>query len=216
MNATLTSKGQITIPLKVRKRLNLKPGDVLDFDEEAPFLKAVRVITPEAWEKFREGWVDPWPGMSIEEVMEELRGPGGITFRHKAMRTALDSSVLLLLLRRQSGWERWREALSRASMEGVLLMCPVVFAECSLGFQTVEEAQMRFDGLGLAYDAISSEAAWLAGQTYLKYRRENGPREHLLPDFLIAAHAFAQADRLAAVDRGYLRIYFPQLRRLEP
>jgi AbrB family looped-hinge helix DNA binding protein len=29
--ATLTSKGQITIPLEVRRKLGLKPGDRIDF-----------------------------------------------------------------------------------------------------------------------------------------------------------------------------------------
>ncbi|MBE2205281.1 MAG: AbrB/MazE/SpoVT family DNA-binding domain-containing protein [Chthoniobacterales bacterium] len=75
MKATLTSKGQITIPLKIRKRLALKPGDMLNFDETTPFLKAVRVIPPGAWEEFGKGWKDPWPGMTMEEVMEDLRGP---------------------------------------------------------------------------------------------------------------------------------------------
>ncbi len=41
MKATLTSKGQITIPAAIRERLGLKTGQVLDFDEHAPFLKAV-------------------------------------------------------------------------------------------------------------------------------------------------------------------------------
>jgi AbrB family looped-hinge helix DNA binding protein len=44
MKATLTSKGQITIPAQIRKRLRLQPGQVLDFDEEAPYLKAVPVF----------------------------------------------------------------------------------------------------------------------------------------------------------------------------
>lgn len=75
MNATLTSKGQITIPFKVRKKLGLKAGDVLDFDEQASFLKAVRVIPPRAWEEFSKEWEEPWPGKAMNEVMDDLRGP---------------------------------------------------------------------------------------------------------------------------------------------
>ncbi len=44
MKATLTSKGQITIPGPIRERLGLVPGQVLDFDETTPFLKAVLVF----------------------------------------------------------------------------------------------------------------------------------------------------------------------------
>ena len=40
-------------------------------------------------------------------------------------------------------------------------------------------------------------------------------REHLVPDFLIGAHAQRQADQIAAIDRGYLRRYFPRLRILK-
>lgn len=41
MKAVLTSKGQITIPAPIRKKLGLKTGQVLEFDESAPFLKAI-------------------------------------------------------------------------------------------------------------------------------------------------------------------------------
>lgn len=127
------------------------------------------------------------------------------------MRTAIDSSVLLLILKRQTGWQRWRASLEQAASEGPLLICPVVFAECSTGFDSSVTALRRFDALQFQFDPILPEAAFLAGQTFLRYRREGGPRLHLIPDFLIAAHASIQADRLAAVDRGYLRRYFGSL-----
>jgi len=75
MQATLTSKGQITIPIHVRNRLRLKPGDVLEFDETAPFLKATKTIPAEAWEQFGKAASDQWEGMSVLEIMNELRGP---------------------------------------------------------------------------------------------------------------------------------------------
>jgi AbrB family looped-hinge helix DNA binding protein len=75
MKATLTSKGQITIPVHIRSKFHLKPGDVLEFDENAPFLKATKTIPPEAWEHFGEQWQDPWPELGVEAVLDELRGP---------------------------------------------------------------------------------------------------------------------------------------------
>lgn len=84
MQATMTSKGQITIPIDVRNRLHLKPGDVLEFDETAPFLKATKTIPPKAWEEFGQGWKDPWPAtMNMDEVMDDLRGPVELPPNHQ-------------------------------------------------------------------------------------------------------------------------------------
>lgn len=127
------------------------------------------------------------------------------------MRTALDSSVLLLLCLKQPGWEAWRACLQTAASEGELLVCPIAFAEFSIAYPDAEAALADLERLQIFYDPLTPAAAYLAGQIFLRYRRNGGPHLNLIPDFLIAAHASIQADRLAAIDRGYLRTYFPEL-----
>ena len=75
MKATLTSKGQITIPLKIRSRLGLKPGQQLEFDETAPFLKAVKVVDHRAWDKVRGIGKKRLPAGSTKDWLEQSRGP---------------------------------------------------------------------------------------------------------------------------------------------
>ena len=130
------------------------------------------------------------------------------------MKTAVDTSVLLAIRAKEPGYELWQEALQTAAEAGQLCVCPVVFAELSPGSAYSARLLEQLELLAIAYEDFSPEAAHLAGCIHWKYRREGGPREHLVPDFLIAAHAQVQCDRLAAIDRGYLRRYFPRLRLL--
>ena len=68
MKSTLTSKGQITIPRAIRERLHLKPGDVLEFDEEATILLARRVVKPEVWNDQLELVQDTWARNASEDA----------------------------------------------------------------------------------------------------------------------------------------------------
>ena len=130
------------------------------------------------------------------------------------MRTAIDTSVLLAIRGKEPDYESWEAALRQAAEQGSLWICPVVFAEMSPGSNSPSQLLKQFEALAIGYDDISTAAAHLAGCIHWKYRQEGGPRTHLVPDFLIAAHAEVQCDRLAAIDRGYLRRYFPRLKLL--
>jgi predicted nucleic acid-binding protein len=132
------------------------------------------------------------------------------------MITALDSSVLWAIIRREPGHESWLQALLRAGIEGRLVISPIAFAELAPSTPDDPALSTFLGQLGIAYDPISPAAAFLAGQTFKCYRQAGGPRQHLVPDFVIAAHAQIQANRLAAIDRGYLRKWFPELRLLPP
>ncbi len=71
--ATVTSKGQITIPSSIRKRLGLKTGTELYFDEDAPFLKATRRVD-EAEMRTVIGWIKAKKLPSSARLLEDLRG----------------------------------------------------------------------------------------------------------------------------------------------
>lgn len=132
------------------------------------------------------------------------------------MKTAIDTSVLLAVAGKESGHEKWERLLRTAAEEGGLCVCPVVFAELSSGRLSADQLLSQLAALAIEYEDFSAESAHHAGVTFWKYRQAGGPREHLLPDFLVAAHAQVQCGRLAAIDRGYFRRYFPRLRILRP
>jgi predicted nucleic acid-binding protein len=106
--------------------------------------------------------------------------------------------------------------LAQARAEGALVCCEVVYAEVAAGFSDQAEFDRILAALGVQLDFTGTDAAWLAGQIFRNYRHHGGPRQYMIPDFLIGAHAQAQGTRLASKDRGYLRRYFPSLVLLQP
>lgn len=132
------------------------------------------------------------------------------------MTTALDASVLWAILKNEATAGAWEETLMRAAAEGPLVISPVAFAELAPSAADVGGLNDFLLSLQIRFDPITPEAAFAAGTFFLQYRQAGGPREHLIPDFVIAAHALMQADRLAAIDRGYLRRWFPGLVLLQP
>jgi len=125
------------------------------------------------------------------------------------MITAIDTSVLLIITRKEPRWEKWREALTKAASEGPLVVCCVVFGEFSWGYDSVNLALERLHTLHIHYDPISHETARSAYHDYLKALPYRNPELRLLPYHLINSHAALQADRLAVDTIIDPRHYYP-------
>ena len=132
------------------------------------------------------------------------------------MITAVDTSVLISIAKGEADARAWIDVLADAQKRGDLVICDVVAAEYFALLLNKEKFRETLSALAISFSPTSLEAAQLAGSIFRQYRRESGPREHLIPDFLIGAHAQTQGDYLAAIDRGFLRRYFPRLRVLKP
>lgn len=75
MKATVTSKGQITIPLAIRRKLELRRGTVLEFDERADHLKATKCVDVARMRSVIGIAKDELADKTVREWMDELRGP---------------------------------------------------------------------------------------------------------------------------------------------
>jgi AbrB family looped-hinge helix DNA binding protein len=76
MATTLTAKGQLTIPKRVRDRLGVKPGSKIDFDL-APDGRVVLIPLGEthpADDRFDRAVGIAGPGMTTDEWMQLFRG----------------------------------------------------------------------------------------------------------------------------------------------
>lgn len=129
---------------------------------------------------------------------------------------AVDTSALLAIFKGEPSARGWMRLLALAGRRGRTVVCDVVAAEVSARFPSEIQFSEALASLGIEFDPIGLAAATLAGRLHAAYRQEGGPRQHLIPDFLIGAHAARQADSLAAIDRGYLRRYFDGLKVIAP
>jgi predicted nucleic acid-binding protein len=129
----------------------------------------------------------------------------------------VDSNVLFDILTDDERWRPWSSrALEQAADEGRLVINPIVYAELSVGFDTIEEADNALPPTIFDREPIPYDAAFLAAKAYAAYRRRSGTKTSPLPDFYIGAHAAVSGYRVLTRDVARYRAYFPKLTLIAP
>ncbi len=129
----------------------------------------------------------------------------------------IDTNILVDVLADDPEWADWSIAQLRAqSRIHRLAINPIIYAELSLTFSSVEALDQTIDDLELALIELPRPALFLAGKAFVHYRRQGGRKTNVLPDFFIGAHAAAIKCPLLTRDTGRYAFYFPALNLIAP
>ena len=135
------------------------------------------------------------------------------------MRSAVDTSVLLDVLLPDPDFGPASAAVLREAIDsGVVVACEIVWAEVRAAFSSDSQFDHSIEKLGVEFEAVNSQAAAMAGSLWRQYRvgSKGSARVHLIPDFLVGAHALLQAEALLSRDRGFYRRYFSRMKLVDP
>ena len=129
----------------------------------------------------------------------------------------VDTNVLVDVLQDDPQWAEWSISQLRAQASvHQLVINPVIFAEMSLSFSTLEALDDVVVTMGLELREIPRPALFLAAKAYAQYRKRGGAKQQVLPDFFIGAHAAVEGWPVLTRDATRFRTYFPGLEVLAP
>ena len=133
------------------------------------------------------------------------------------MTLLVDTNVLIDVVQDEPEWAEWSLRQLRAQSQiHALVINPVVYAELSLSFSSLEALDKAAAMLELSVMDIPRPALFLAGKAFAQYRRRGGSKTQVLPDFFIGAHAAVMAWPLLTRDAKRYRTYFPSLHVIAP
>jgi predicted nucleic acid-binding protein len=129
----------------------------------------------------------------------------------------VDSNVLLDLLTEDARWFSWSAAaVEKAADVFRLVINPIIYAEVSIRFDRIEDLEAALPMATFERESIPYEAAFLAGKSFVAYRRRGGLKRSPLPDFFIGAHAAVAGYQLLTRDDAPYRTYYPSLKLIAP
>jgi len=153
------------------------------------------------------------------------------------MISAVDTNVLLdVLIPGAPHGDESERALAEAVRAGAVVISEPVYSELAAHFADRADLDAFLADTGIRLEPSGAEALHRAGGAWSEYLRRRPaplacpqcgatqdihcdrcgasiqPRQHVVADFVIGAHALVHAGQLLTRDRGYYATYFPKLR----
>ena len=129
----------------------------------------------------------------------------------------VDTNVLIDVLEDDPEWVNWSiEQLRAQSQVHLLTINPIIYAELSLTFSSVEALDKTIENLDLTLAELPRPALFLAGKAFAQYRKKRGKANHVLADFFIGAHAAVLGCPLLTRDPRRYQTYFPSVTLITP
>lgn len=129
----------------------------------------------------------------------------------------VDTNVLVDVLQNDPDWVDWSIAQLRAQSQiHRLIINPIVYAELSLTFSSVEALDRVLADMVLPVVEVPKPALFLAGKAFVQYRRRGGQKSNVLADFFIGAHAAVARLPMLTRDAQRYQSYFPSVRLVTP
>ena len=129
----------------------------------------------------------------------------------------VDTNVLVDVLQNDPQWADWSIAQLQAhSKVHRLSINPIIYAELSLNFSTVEALDAVISRMELDLLDIPKPALFLAGKAFMQYRRGGGLKTNVLADFFIGAHAAVSGLPVLTRDTRRYQSYFPSINLVTP
>lgn len=129
----------------------------------------------------------------------------------------VDTNVLLDVLQDDEAWGEWSMRQLRVQAQvHELVINPVIYAELSLAFDSVQALDSAIETMGLELHELPRPSLFLAGRAFLRYRRGGGKKANVLADFFIGAHAAVQGCPILTRDPRRYRNYFPRVPLVTP